>query len=101
MIDPNDHPRWNDDRLDRLADAVDGLRQQQQATNTNIQALREQQEATNTNIDTLVGVASGHQERFAVVVEEIRDMKAEIKGLQTENRRILDHLFRQEDSDRG
>lgn len=61
-------------------------------------------ESNTRNIDILVGIARGHQERMmntedriATLFEEIRDIKAEIRGLQTENRRILDHLFGQTD----
>lgn len=68
--------RWTDDRLDQLADAV---------------------ESNNRNIDILVGIATGQQQRFAAVLDEIRDIKVEIRGLQTENRRILDRLFGQQE----
>lgn len=61
-------------------------------------------ESNTRNIDILVGIVTGHQERMAntegriaTLFEEIRDIKAEIRGLQTENRRILDHLFGQID----
>jgi hypothetical protein len=74
---------WTDDRLDQLADAVDGL--------------REQSELNNRNVDILVGIVTAHQERFAAVLDEIRDIKVEIRGLQTENRRILDRLFGQQE----
>lgn len=75
--------RWTDDRLDQLADAVDGL--------------REHSELNNRNVDILVGIVAVHQERFAVVLDEIRDIKVEIRGLQTENRRILERLFGQQE----
>lgn len=74
--------RWTDDRLDQLADAVDGL--------------REQSELNNRNVDILVGIVAAHQEQFATVLNEIRDIKVEIRGLQIE-RRILDRLFRQQE----
>lgn len=68
--------RWTDDRLDQLANAV---------------------ESNNRNIDILVGIATVQQQRFAAVLDEIRDIKVEIRGLQTENRRILDRLFGQQE----
>lgn len=74
--------RWTDDRLDQLTHAVDGL--------------REQSELNNRNVDILVGIVAAHQERFAAVLDEIRDIKVEIRGLQTENQRILDRLFGQQ-----
>lgn len=94
---------WTDDRLNQLAalsaanaEAIAQSRQQQEATTANIEVLREQQAATNTNIDILVGIVTAHQERFTALLEEIREIKAEIRGLQTENRRILDHLLEQD-----
>jgi hypothetical protein len=54
-------------------------------------------EPNTRNIDILIGIVTAHQERFATVLEEIRDIKTEIRGLQTENRRILDHLFGQQE----
>lgn len=48
--------RWTDDRLDQLADAVDGL--------------REQSELNNRNVDILVGIVAAHQERFATVLDD-------------------------------
>lgn len=68
--------RWNDDRLDRLADSVEANSRQieanAQAVSQLISAMRDQQEA-NTEI-------------FQALIQEI-------KGLRSENRRILAHLF--------
>lgn len=75
--------RWDDDRLDRLAESVEENSRQiaandrqiannAQAINQLISAMRQQQEA-NTEI-------------FQAIVQEIR-------GLRAENRRILTHLF--------
>lgn len=72
----NPTQRWTDDRLDQLAAAV---------------------ESNTRNVDILVGIVTGQQERVLTMLEEIRDIKVEIRGLQTENRRILDHLFGQEE----
>lgn len=77
--------RWDDERLDRLASAVE-------SNTRNI-------ESNTRNIDVLVGIAAGQQERMAAILEEIRDIKVEIRGLQTENRRILDHLFGQQEGE--
>lgn len=68
-------------------------------------------ESNTRNIDILVGIVSAHQQHITTVLDEIRDIKAEIReiqteiremqititGLQTENRRILDRLFGQQD----
>ncbi len=67
-------------------------------------------ESNTRNIDILVGIVTGQQQHMATVLDEIRDIKVDIRdiqveirdvqatilGLQTENRRILDHLFRQQ-----
>lgn len=96
--------RWNDDRLDRLATAIDSLRQQGETNTRNIDALRQQTETSTRNVDILVGIVTGHQQHITNLLEEIRDIKveirvlqAEIRGLQTENRRILDRLFGQQE----
>lgn len=54
-------------------------------------------ESNTRNIDILVGIARGQQQHITTMLEEIRDIKTEIRGLQTENRRILDRLFGQTD----
>lgn len=62
-----------------------------------VQALAE---SNTRNIDILVGIVTGQQQHITTVLDEIRDIKVEIRdmqatilGLQTENRRILDRLF--------
>jgi uncharacterized coiled-coil protein SlyX len=59
-------------------------------------------ESNTKNIDILVGIVTAHQERLGsmesrmtTLLEEIRDIKTEIRGLQTENHRILNHLLGQ------
>lgn len=47
-------------------------------------------------VTNLAGVVTQHQENFVVVTQQIGEMQSEIRGLQTENRRILDHLERGE-----
>jgi hypothetical protein len=71
--------RWDDDRLDRLASTVERL-----ATST---------ERDEGNIRSLLNVVNIHQGNFEVMLTEIRRIGEEVRGLQTENRRILDHLF--------
>lgn len=74
--------RWDDDRLDRLANAVEANSRQiatnAQAINQLVDVMREQQKA-NTEI-------------FQAIVQEIR-------GLRTEQRRILNHLFGEQQSE--
>ncbi len=89
--------RWNDDRLDRLATAVDGLRQQAETNTRNIDSLRQQAKSNTKNVDILVGIVTGQHQHITTMLEEIRDIKVEIRGLQTQNRRILDRLFGQQE----
>ena len=84
--------RWTDDRIDRLATAVE----------SNTAAIA----ALQSNVDVLVGIVIGQQELLTTALEEIRDIKVEIRdikveirGLQTENRRILDRLFGQQEGE--
>ncbi len=73
--------RWNDDRLDKLAEAVEANSRQiaanADAISQLINVMREQQES-NTEI-------------FQVLIQEIR-------GLRAENRRIVTHLFGEQQS---
>jgi methyl-accepting chemotaxis protein len=71
--------RWDDVRLDRLAESV---------------------EQDSQNIRSLLNVVNIHQGNFEVMLtemrrigEEVKTIADEVKGLQTENRRILDRLF--------
>ncbi|NJM76005.1 MAG: hypothetical protein HC852_09705 [Acaryochloridaceae cyanobacterium RU_4_10] len=71
--------RWDDNRLDRLAGSV---------------------EQDSQNIRSLLNVVNIHQENFEVMLaemrrigEEVKTIADEVRALQTENRRILDHLF--------
>jgi hypothetical protein len=67
--------RWTDERLDRLAETVE-------SHSVQISGLTEA-------VDRLVTLGT---ETFAL----IREMQAEVRGLQTENRRILDRVFGEE-----
>lgn len=68
----NGRTQWTDERLDRLASAVE----------TNKDAIAELRLTAEALLQTVIQ----HQENFDVLVQEIR-------GLRTENRRILNHLF--------
>ena len=63
--------RWNDERLDRLASAV---------------------EANTANIARLANIAELHSQNFDILIQEIR-------GLRAENRKILSHLFGEQQSE--
>jgi uncharacterized protein YoxC len=64
---------WTDEMLDRLADSV---------------------EQTNHNIEILIGAITGLISRADEDRTIIRQMQSDIRGLQTENRRILERLER-------
>jgi hypothetical protein len=71
--------RWDDARLDRLAESLDRL--------------TVSVEQDGQNIRSLLNVVNTHQGNFEVMLVEMRRIGEEVRGLQTENRRILDHLF--------
>lgn len=71
--------RWNDERLDRLASTVERL------------ALSN--ERSDEQMRSLLNVVNIQQGNFELMLTEIRRIGEEVRGLQTENRRILDHLF--------
>jgi hypothetical protein len=64
--------RWTDDRLDRLASL----------TETNSQQILD----LRSSIASFVRIVGQHQDNFEI-------MLAEVRGLRTENRRILDQLL--------
>jgi TolA-binding protein len=77
--------RWTDEMLDRLVGAVNTLANVSEQNTQSIGRLE-------GSVESLVNVS------HAVITElqrqgvEIREMQAEVRGLQTENRRILDQL---------
>jgi ABC-type transporter Mla subunit MlaD len=82
--------RWTDDMLDRLA-----------STTTRILTSVTDLAGQNTrDISRLSNIVELHQQtldmqqqNFNAFLSEIREMQAEVRGLQTENRRILDQLI--------
>jgi hypothetical protein len=90
--------RWTDDMLDRLASTTTGLL-------TSVTDLSEQNTRDishlRSSIERLANIAEVHQQtldlhqqNFNAVIGEMREMQAEVRGLQTENRRILDQLIK-------
>lgn len=75
--------RWTDDMLDRLVASVNTLASISERNNRDIQAL--------------LNISQIHQQNVQLVVTDIREMQAEVRGLQTENRRILDLLVNRND----
>jgi hypothetical protein len=78
--------RWTDAMLDRLVSSINSLAELSERNTRDISDLK-------SSVEGLVNVAQIHQQSFEVVVTEIREMQAEVRGLQTENRRILDQLI--------
>lgn len=83
---------WNEERLNQLATLTAANVQANAELREQINALREQQENTNTNIDTLTGFINGHQQHITDMLNEIKEIKVDIRGLQLENRRMLEEL---------
>ncbi len=82
----------NDDRLNQVENRVD--RAENQIIDLNLA------------VSALIELSNQTQENFIVVVNEIRslrsdflNMQSEIRGLQTENRRILDEMERRNQED--
>jgi hypothetical protein len=70
--------RWTDERLDNLASTVADLR---------------------TTSEALLQTAIIHQQGLETSQRNFEAIVTEIRGLQTENRRILDHLFGEQNNE--
>ena len=70
--------QWTDERLDQLAEDVDNLR----ASTADLR----------TTAEIMLQTQMQYQQNFEIVVNEIQIIKADIKGLQLENRRMLEEL---------
>lgn len=77
--------RWDDERLDRLADAVEANREDIDANSLAIGELT-------VNVIRLANMVELHSQNFDSLIQEIR-------GLRAENRRILSHLFGEQQSE--
>jgi hypothetical protein len=75
--------RWTDEMLDRLVGSIN--------------TLADVSERNTENINRLSIIAEIHQQNFNAVISEIREIQNEVRGLQTENRRILDQLINRND----
>ncbi|MDB9515758.1 hypothetical protein PN466_02145 [Roseofilum reptotaenium CS-1145] len=116
--------RWNDERLDRLADRIEDLLEMSQRHDrliesnartaesnaqaaqrhdrileSNAQAAQRQERLIESNarvIQTLANTSAGAREDWQQQQAIILQHQEEIRGLQTENRRILDILLNQQ-----
>ena len=85
--------RWTDERLDRFATGIDRA-----ITELSQTQLRMMQEFSDYRRDMTEMKADIREmtNTQTQVLNRIDEMQAEVRGLQTENRRILDHLFGQQ-----
>ncbi len=85
--------RWNDERLDKLAETVvqtaESVGRAADTVNQLITGMNQLNQRTETISLAVERMTDVQLQTFRVIEE----MQAEVKGLQTENRRILDHLF--------
>jgi predicted nucleic acid-binding Zn-ribbon protein len=91
--------RWTDDMLDRLVSTVANLAG---ITEQNTQSITR----LDNNVDRLVNVSNDIITELQRQGEEIRElrtdmleMQSEVRGLQTENRRILDQLINRDNEE--
>ena len=89
-------------RVDRLENreidlrmAVSALVETVNLHQANFEAMQRNIEAMNRQSEQR---ARETDRKFEAIVEAIQVMQSEIRGLQTENRRILDHLLGQQDN---
>ncbi len=82
--------RWTDEMLDRLVGTVNTLADVAERNTRDISELK-------SSTEGLLNVAQIHQQNFEIVIGQIQEMQAEVRGLQTENRRILDQLINRND----
>jgi TolA-binding protein len=82
--------RWTDEMLDRLVSTVANIADLTEENTRSILQL-------DNNVDRLVNVSNAVITELQRQGEEIREMQAEVRGLQTENRRILDQLINRND----
>jgi hypothetical protein len=78
------------DRLEALAETILlAIQQQQQQQDRDRQDWR-------AGIDDVVGMVGNIAQRVDETIQRIDAVQVEVRGLQIENRRILDHLFSQQ-----
>jgi hypothetical protein len=94
--------RWDDDRLDRLADRIEGLtsiaERHDRLIESNariIQALANVAAEAREERQQILKLIAQQQESMDQKQTVIVQQQEEIRGLQTENRRILDILINQ------
>lgn len=96
--------RWDDDRLDRLANTVEGIGDRMNAFDIRMDALGAKLEVTaniaESNarvIQALANVAAEAREERQQLFERMDRQQANIEGLRIETARMLDILINQRD----
>ncbi|MDF0552180.1 hypothetical protein [Kamptonema sp. UHCC 0994] len=102
--------RWDDDRLDRLANSVEGLTNRVDNIANSLESLTKRVDSIaisteNNNrliesnarvIQALANVAAEAREERQQLFQIMTQQQEEIRGIQTENRRTLDILLNQQ-----
>lgn len=83
----------DNNRLDRIEKILETVVATVAQNSQQIEANSRETAELRSAVNSLVQIVELHQTNFEVIVTEMKQMHAEIRGLQTENRRILDHLF--------
>lgn len=86
------------DRINQIEEILLRVAQQQEVNTVGIAQNKEAITELRIVADSLLQTVDQHQDNFEILVQEIREIRAEIRGLKLETRRILNHLFGQEDS---
>jgi hypothetical protein len=93
MTQNSDRERWTDERLDRLASQLESFIFESQRIFSN---MGERQNRLDAAVETMVDAITRLTNSSAQQWEAIREMQSEVKGLQIENRRILQQIFGEE-----
>ncbi|MGH2415564.1 MAG: hypothetical protein ACRDEA_18115 [Microcystaceae cyanobacterium] len=80
------------ERLDRIEAILERTAAEREVDRREMAELR-------SMITSLARTVEIHQQYFEIIIAEIRDMTSEIRGLQLENRRILERVFGREDEE--
>ena len=94
----NGEKDWDriENRLDRIEAIVEANSRQIEANSRQIEKNTTALIDMRLAVSSLIETSNQFQRNFEVIVSEIKDIKQEVRGLQVENRRILDHLFGQQ-----
>ena len=85
-----------ENRLDRIEAILEANSRQIEANSRQIENNTTALIDMRLAVSSLIETSNQFQRNFEVIVSEIQDIKRDIRGLQVENRRILDHLFGQQ-----